>query len=146
MSLTLLRFGRRAQRPALKRTSNQQVDPNIDPRLDALYRKIEADYGYVSPVHGETPGPIHYRRLGRAVFPGFQFEKIGGKFGRVRKVVLDLITLARHRAVSDEDLIVWMCERNDFFYGGRPADLLAGEPDHVLYKFRLSFQAPNNRN
>lgn len=143
MSLTLLRFGRKVHRPAPRRTGSQQVDPALDPHLDALYRRIESDYGYLSPNRDQPPGPIRYQRLGRLIYPGFQFEKVGARFGKVRGVVVDLVTLARDRAVSEQELLIWMCDRNDFFYGGRPADLLAAEPEHVLYKFRLSFQAPS---
>ena len=117
-------------------------------RIETVWREIEATWGLLNPEEVlealnlpktdvdvvsrmRADGQLLAIERGRAyAYPGFQFES-----GHVAPVIPALVELAHEVALSQNELVVWLCSPSGYFGGDRPVEHL-DEPDELLEKAR----------
>lgn len=76
------------------------------------------------------------RRLNAYRYPNFQFD---GRSGHVKRVIVDLVDVAKRLGWSQEELILWLCAPSGYFADRMPVDYL-DEPAVLLARAATDFQ------
>ncbi|KRF03267.1 hypothetical protein ASH00_15895 [Arthrobacter sp. Soil782] len=110
--------------------------------LAARWSQVMKDYRFLTsaefrgkPAGRETERLLKVEHDGAVLYPEFQFDEAG----QVRRVILELVSLAENTDWSEQSLVLWLVTPTGFLDDEKPIEHL-GDPERILAGVRSRFE------